>query len=280
VAVTFGAPTATGGQAPVMVSCTATSGQAFPLGSNIVTCSATDALSRTASCNFSVTVNAIPKISKTKFLAFGDSITEGRCGAGLCPSDAYPAWLSNLLKDRYTTQSFVVTNVGIGGEIASDDIADPMGLLAGQDRIGPETSKYNPDVVLLMEGTNDLFHLQHDPSLAVATARQALDRMVSIVQGQGKAIMIATLAPQRCPTRCAVANIIPSLNAEIKAIGAARGIPVVDVYAAMVNDIPTLISSDDHHPTAEGLHVIGQTFFAAIRAAYDMTPTGAPAFVR
>ena len=285
VPVTFLAPATTGGQPPVTVTCSAASGQTFPLGSSIVTCTATDALSRQASCSFNVTVTALPHVSKTRFLAFGDSITTGRCGSGgqECPSDAYPVWLKNLLLERYVTQSFTVTNVGIPGEVASDDIAEPLGLLAGQDRLGPELSNRNPEVLLLMEGSNDLFHLQHDPEDAAETAAGALDRMVTIAQDLGVTVLLSTIPPQRSPApagtpnRDAVAANIPNANALIRAVAASRGVALVDVYEAMVNDIPTLISADNLHPTPAGLHVIGETFFEVIMNTFDDTPVGLPA---
>lgn len=279
----FTVPAAVGGQSPVTVTCTQAPGSAFPLGSTPVTCTATDGLSRQSSCNFTVTVTATPRISKTKFLAFGDSITFGRCGPGgeTCPSDAYPARLATLLRERYTQQAFTVTNVGIPGEIASDDIADTRGEVAGQDRLGSELSRYNPEVVLLMEGTNDLFHAQDTPDYAILSAELALDRMVSIAQARGVTVLLATIPPQRAPAppgtvnRDAVAALVPLLNSRIRSVAASRRVMLVDVYAALVNDIPTLLSIDNLHPNAAGLRRIGETFFAAIRSAFDTTPTGA-----
>src|SRR5258708_5689112 len=55
-AVTFSAPTVTGGAAPVNVSCSQTSGGTFPLGTTTVNCTASDAQSRQAACAFSVTL--------------------------------------------------------------------------------------------------------------------------------------------------------------------------------------------------------------------------------
>ncbi|MCR4375561.1 MAG: GDSL-type esterase/lipase family protein [Acidobacteria bacterium] len=279
--VTFTVPTAVGGQTPVTVTCTRVSGSAFALGSTIVSCTATDALARQASCNFNVTVTALPRISKTRFLAFGDSITFGRCDAGGADCPPYTVRLDELLRERYTRQTFTITNVGVPGEIASDDIADPRGLLAGQDRLAGEMSRYNPEVVLLMEGANDLYHEQDNPEFAILSVELALDRMVSIAQARGVTVLLATLSPQRSPAppgtvaRDTVAAMIPLVNDRIRAVAASRGVTVVDVYAAMVNDIPTMISGDNLHPTAGGLRRIGETFFASIRSAFDVTPTDA-----
>jgi hypothetical protein len=76
--VTYGSATVTGGTAPVTVSCTPASGSTFNLGFTDVACTATDAVRRSASCSFAVTVALpSPRLGVTTILAFGDSITEG-----------------------------------------------------------------------------------------------------------------------------------------------------------------------------------------------------------
>src|SRR4051794_9571902 len=62
VAVAFSPPTTSGGQAPVSTTCTNASGSAFPLGSTTVTCTATDAQHRVASCTFPVVVQKAPHL--------------------------------------------------------------------------------------------------------------------------------------------------------------------------------------------------------------------------
>jgi hypothetical protein len=145
----FPIPTPVNGQPPVTVSCSGTPPAGFPAGSTVVTCTATDALSRQASCNFAVTVTVTPKISLTKFLAFGDSITYGRCGFAPATCPPYTVRLDELLRDRYTTQSFQIFTSGVPGEKTTR----PLG---GASRLPNEVSAYNPEVVLIMEGTNDV----------------------------------------------------------------------------------------------------------------------------
>lgn len=272
--VAFTVPTASGGQAPVTVTCSAQSGASFPLGSTIVTCTATDALQRTATCNFNVAVTPTPRISKTKFLAFGDSITNGRCNAGgqMCPP--YADRLRELLVTRYTRQQFTVTSSGVNGETASNDV---LGLLdrAGEDRLPIDLTRERPEVLLLMEGTNDLFH---DPVTGASRAILALSRMIDMALGQGAMVFIATIPPQRenGPIgRTEVARLIPGFNVQLKSMATAKGATVVDVNAAMSADLDRYIGNDDLHPTAEGLRLIGETFYAAIRQKLDSTPVPA-----
>lgn len=279
--VTFTVPTAVGGEAPVSaVTCTAQPGATFPLGSTIVTCTATDGFQRQGVCSFTVTVATRPSILKTKFLAFGDSLTFGRCNIAPAECPPYTVRLRELLEARYASQTFTITNVGIPGEIAADDIAIPLGRLAGQDRLPSELARYSPEVLLLMEGANDLFFGALTPTLTFQHALGALDRMATAAQAQGVIVFLATIPPQRSPApagtpnRDVVAGLIPSFNDGIRAIAASRGATLVDVYAAMVTDIPSLIGADNLHPTEEGLRRMGEIFYAAIRNALDNTPTG------
>jgi len=266
VPLTFTVPAAVGGQLPVPVTCSKQPGSTFPLGSTIVTCTAVDALARQASCNFAVTVTATPRISKTKFLALGDSITEGRCGPR---PNTCPPWtlrFDELLRGRYTNQTFVVTNRGISGEKAP----------AGEDRLVQELNTYNPEVLLLMEGTNDLTAVPPDQ----AEALESLEDMIDIARARGITVFIATIAPiaPGGPNNDSV-PLVPIFNANIRGLAGRKGVPVVDVYAALNADIARYYVGDDLHPTSEGLRLIGDTFFAAVRAQLDNTPTAAaPSF--
>jgi len=56
--VTYTTPTATGCNTPINVVCSPASGSTFSAGATTVTCTATDAASRTGTCSFTVTVNS------------------------------------------------------------------------------------------------------------------------------------------------------------------------------------------------------------------------------
>src|SRR2546425_7616967 len=82
VSVSYPSPTITGGAPPTPPpACTPASGSRFPLGSTTVSCTAIDAQQHTDACTFSVRVDPPPRLSVTKFVAFGDSITEGKVTA-------------------------------------------------------------------------------------------------------------------------------------------------------------------------------------------------------
>lgn len=278
--VTFTVPTASGGQAPVSVTCSAQSGANFPLGNTLVTCTATDSLQRSATCNFNVAVTPTPRISKTKFLAFGDSITEGQCGPDDLKCTTYDERLKLLLQQRYTRQTFELINEGMGGEAASDDVPLCCGnTQAGTDRLPKVLASRTFEVLLLMEGTNDLLGIPS--SSGVESAERALDEMVRDARAAGKDVFLATIPPMRYPNPGpgkpldAPGPWVPVLNERIKSIASSRGAVLVDVYAALIGDIAGNISNDNLHPSDKGLQLIAETFYAAVRARYDITPTPA-----
>ena len=62
--VPYPPPTVTGGTPPVTVTCAPPSGSTFPIGATAVTCTATDQVGRTATCGFTVTVTAPPRLTR------------------------------------------------------------------------------------------------------------------------------------------------------------------------------------------------------------------------
>lgn len=59
--VTFADPVVSDDCGPVIVVCDPPSGSAFPVGTTIVTCTATDSIGQTSQCTFNVTVNDVEK---------------------------------------------------------------------------------------------------------------------------------------------------------------------------------------------------------------------------
>jgi lysophospholipase L1-like esterase len=179
------------------------------------------------------------------------------------PPEAYPNQLEQLLRTRYRLQESYVYNEGVGGERV-----DPGGLA----RMPSALRAHPTQVMLLMEGTNDLSDLE----AGAARAIDGLDRMVVDALGRGYKVMLATIPPQRAggahvPPRDAVAHRIPGFNDQIRAIAANRQVPLVDVYDAFKDKL-YLIGVDDLHPTTEGYQVMAQTFFDAIRKEYEVKP--------
>src|SRR5262249_10453320 len=193
-------------------SCSPANGSRAGVGSTIVKCIAEDAKHLTASCEFEVQVRAAPKppqLSATRFVAFGDSITEGFaqvCNSTLMltwadylrdiqsvrpPPDSsisYPNRLRASLAARYTNQTFTVINEGNGGEVTVDGAADLPRVLT-QD---------NPQVLLLQEGTNDIdaigFGANADTQMTGVVSN--LRSMIRTARARGVTGFVGTLTPQ------------------------------------------------------------------------------------
>lgn len=296
IAVTFPNPTTANGKPPVTSSCTPPSGSVFNVGATTVSCTATDALQRTASCSFPVTVTAapVPKLTVTRFVSFGDSITAGEDGvdggpdtSGLCvpkvtttggigqriilpAAQTYPGQLQAQLSTRYTTQSPTVLNRGCPGEYAVG-----TNTRARFDAI-VSTGQY--DVVLIMEGSNDIFEpIRSDP---VGAAAAALRSLVGDAKATGVRPLLATIPPMNpAGRRGAGAPLVGALNDRIYQVGTAENLAIVDVNAAFNGNL-TLIGDDGLHPTAAGYQVIAQAFADSIKNQLEVKTSIVPSVRR
>ena len=269
--VSYAAAAASGGTAPVDVSCTPPSNSRFPIGQSTVTCTATDAARGTASCSFVVNVTRIPTISRTRFLAFGDSVTAGEVtvpasGASwdgatvntrqvVLPLASYPERLRQLLVGRYTAQipNIQMTNAGRSGEQAVDAVSRLPGVL----------SAARPDVVILLHGYNDLNALG---TRGVTPAIAAMDAMAKEARLRGARVFLLSLTPPRLGgVNAPNASVVVTYNSRLQDIARGEGARFVDVYGPLRFDINRFIGPDGLHPTEAGYREIANLLFDAVR---------------
>lgn len=278
--VTFVPPAVTNGQPPVTTTCTPSAGSAFSVGQRTVTCTVTDSLQRADSCSFLVTVLEPPTLATTSFLSFGDSITAGEDGQNsiaqslsimssrfhpfvLFPfPQRYPEKLQQILSDRYRTQAPAVSNHGNPGEAASDP--------ATLRRFMALTSSRRYSVVLLMEGTNDLY--DRDDRI-VPHAIDGLRAMIRDAKGKGIRPYLATIPPMN-PAACVPVcrglpwSLVSGYNDSVRALATSEGVTLVDVYQGFEGNLG-LLGPDGLHPSAEGYTKIADLFFAAIKQTLE-----------
>lgn len=266
IAVDYPSPVASDGKEPLSVACAPASGSAFDVGASTVSCTVTDAIQRTASCTFSVTVvPPVPRLSVTRFLAFGDSITEGKVADGSISSSPYPLALEGALRGRYTGQTVTVVNSGVGGEKAVDGLARLPRVLAAEA----------PDVVLLLEGVNDL---GTGASSTVQPMIDALRLMIRQARGRGAQVLLATLLPERAGpgTPSARNGALPLLNQandQIRRVAVLEGATLVDLFQALGGTPDPWIGSDNLHPNDTGYQKIADAWFDAIGLQFEAAPT-------
>jgi lysophospholipase L1-like esterase len=264
------AATREGGVEPVTLTCTPASGALFAVGGSRVTCTAADAAEQTATCSFDVFVAQPPAIAMTKFLAFGDSITEGFLreeGFSLfrplvIPEATYPYQLEQSLRGRFRGQAPIVVNAGLGGETADE----------GRLRIIDVLSHERPEVVLLLEGYNDIRE----------TVPESIKTDLRLMIREGRAIgaetLLSTLTPitdERERGRPGTQTAIRAVNGKIRELAAEQGVELVDAFAAFGGD-ESLFGSDGLHPNKRGYARLAEAFYKAIVNKFETNPGTPP----
>jgi len=264
----YSQPQATGGVAPIQTSCTIGSGTSVSAGSTDVICTATDTGERRAQCTFNVTINLVKRLKGTRFLAFGDSITQGEVSQpsisvhAVEPENSYPTALQSMLRDRYLLQKdeIVVTNAGIGGKKVAED----------EDRFVQWVNDVKPDVVLLLEGANDVNDGaggQLDPGAIVRSLRSDV---VRALQRRVKVVFVSTLLPQvEGGIRAGYPEGVELVNDEIRRRIPGEGGLVVDSYAVFKPMQNLLIGVDGLPPTVAGYKTLAETFLKAISNNFE-----------
>lgn len=248
-------------------TCTPASGATFSAGITAVSCRATDSAAQTASCSFAVTVTRPPQISATRYVAFGDSLTEGKQStvAGFLMNffPSYPDVLGQSLSSRYEDQSLAVDNEGLGGELTASGVKRLPGVLAS----------YHPEVLLLLEGANDLLAKR---SAAIPTIVSNLQTMVRTAKASRVQVLIATLPPQNLSgKRGYAAESVPPLNTQIADLARREAVPLVDLYAGFPPDISGVVGPDGLHLTTEGYSLVAQIFYTRIVGLFELPPSAA-----
>lgn len=131
------------------------------------------------------------------------------------------------------------------------------------NRVDAAISASNPDIVLLMIGTNDVNGNVNNPP---DDLRNLINQITS---GAPEALLVvAQIVPTRTPgtnTRVQAYNTsVANLVRESAAAG--QHVALVDMFSAFVNDanFATALLNDDLHPNDAGYRVMAQTWYAAI----------------
>ncbi len=173
-------------------------------------------------------------------LAFGDSLTAGyKSKAG-----GYPSKLAALLIDK--NKPAVLINKGISGEKTAEGLARFDSVLAAT----------NADIVLIMEGSNDLLK-----ELPLETARDNLQAMINKAKAAEVIPVLANLPPS---IRGNCEELIPEVwNPMIASLARDNNIPLVDHYSAIL-PFWRFTNSDGIHLNEKGYWVIAKSWYNTI----------------
>ena len=222
-----------------------------------------------AACSGAPSGSAAPtpkaaRLSRTRFLAFGDSFTAGEVttpvasSSGLhklilMPLASYPAQLQGQLRTAYSQQeaSIAVANSGEPGER----------ILDGSYRFPGVFDASRPEVVLLMEGANDL------PLVGPDTSSDLMRSMVQTATQGGARVFVGSMIPQvnGRPRATTPTFELLNYNTKLQVMATQEGLTFVDLYNPMLPEAASLIGIDGLHPTEAGYRRIAELFFAAIK---------------
>jgi len=162
-------------------------------------------------------------------LAFGDSLTFGT-GADNSQTQSYPAVLQQLT-------GHTVINSGMPGEVSID----------GLERLSEELEEYQPDLVILCHGGNDLIRRLNKDKL-----RHNLEQMVTLIQASGAQVVLIAVPNFN------ITLAVPDLYAEV---AQQFNVPIELDIIPSVERNPKL-KSDTIHPNTAGYkhvaHVVQQ----------------------
>lgn len=269
VAVNYDTPPVTDGQGSVMVTCSPSSGETFPIGTTEVTCTATDTLNRNGSCSFMVTVSKLAQLSRVRFVAFGDSITAGEVtfpigglfsGMGavhrqvVVPSASYPTVLQRTLQGRYASQASLISvaNHGVGGEKAID----------ARNRYFQVLNTVRPEAVLLLQGFNDI---PAGADGAASSAANEMRIMAAEARNRGMRVFVATPTPGIPGNRQIAPVLLVDYANRMRDVAAREGAVLVELYTTMLPDAQRYIGVDGLHPNEVGYAKMADLFFQAIQ---------------
>ncbi len=265
--VTFEIPSAEHGEGTVNVSCAPESGATFPIGTTDVECDAIDSLQRKASCFFSVSVAAPPRLRLTRIMTFGDSITAGQvvvpntdsADVVTTPAVAYPTVLAQLLGTRYSDQRIEVFNEGKPAERSELALSRFIGTF-GLDQ---------PNVVVLLEGYNDIIFAA-DGAHGIAAAEAGVSALAADARNRGARVFICTLTPGKPGRRQIAPSAILAANDRLRVVARGEGAVLIDTYSAVLPEVGEDVGSDGLHLTPAGYRRVAETVFAAIRADLEI----------
>lgn len=194
------------------------------------------------------------------FMAFGDSITYGTGSSSDSPATGYPKLLETKLKQYYDGY-FCSINKGVGGE----------DTYQGVERFAQTLDETNPNLVLLMEGTND-----HGDGNSFNEIEENLRIMIGIALDRGIPVIIATIPPvisnEYRNRSTQMANIV-AFNPRIYAIAADFNIPVAPVFEA-ITAVPgweslLMEQVSANHPNDAGYQVVRDAFYTPVSAGLN-----------
>jgi len=193
-----------------------------------------------------------------KVAAIGDSITLGMGVEGEGTAGSYPTQLQALLGAKYQ-----VANYGLGGR----SLLSTGGLPYTQEDFYKQTQASNPNIVLIMLGTNDSGRKNWNAALY----EKELIQFVNVYKNLSSKpkVYLLTIPASGIKGDNAVAD---NVNGEIiknevvpiiMRVAKTTKTPIINIYAATKDHLN--LFADGIHPNTEGYKIIAETVYEAIK---------------
>ena len=204
-----------------------------------------------------------PRLSVTRILAFGDSLTEGESnGIDVRPqthnpqtpgvSQSYPFKLQALIDARYVLQQIRVFNGGLGGQTARE----------ARPRLNDLIVSLSPQTMILLLGTNDLNG--EEPVNVIAGYMQTLIRDA---KGRGVIVLLSTLPRMVAGGRRAFhPEKVGPYNAALANLAAVEAVTLVDVHPHIPEQF---ITPDGIHITEAGNQRLAELYQTALQNRFE-----------
>jgi len=210
-----------------------------------------------------VSAGRTARLSRTRFLAFGDSLTAGEVTAPIgatpgpiskhviVPAASYPSQLQSQLASRYASQASAirVINAGVAGE----------NLFTAALRFGTALSENGPEAVIIMHGLNNLGGDGTDVPTSLIRG------MVRTAKAQNLPVFVGSMVPTVAGRlRSQNVALLESYNAKLRQMSVEEGAVFVDLYTTLLPEALAVIGVDGLHPTEAGYRRIADVFFNSI----------------
>lgn len=189
-----------------------------------------------------------PKVSSVWVECVGDSITE---------SSGYPNYLQKLLDSNYK-----VANFGVGGSTVLLSSDKPY-----MDQTEFQKAKnYNPDIIVIMLGTNDANPAYYDDIGNFVDNYKALIGEFEALESKPQIWLVLPPPIYSNASGPNSANLEQHIIPSILQVANELNLPTINVYAALTNH-PEDFLNDGLHPNNQGAKVIATQIYQTITQA-------------
>lgn len=158
----------------------------------------------------------------SRFVALGDSITEGLCDSSRAPEGQFRGWadrLAMLLAHARTDgRRFRYANLAVRSRRVSDVLQDQI----------PAAMAMRPDLVSILVGANDLVRLGADP---IALSRQVAGGVRTLRAAGCDVLLVTPFLPHRRSAKIFLAKRFAAFASALRAIAVETGAHLLDVDA-------------------------------------------------